>query len=49
MFKKPKLPQVRHTWKIKPQSRIKTSAKIYRRTKGKKKSWVDDIGWFGEL
>jgi len=47
--RKPSVPKVRHTWKIKPQTRVKPSEKIYRRTKRKKKSWVDDVGWFGEL
>ncbi len=49
--KKPSLPKVRHTWKIKPQTRVKPSEKIYTRPKEKKKlkSWVDDVSWFGEL
>lgn len=48
---KPSPPQVRHTWKIRPETRVKLSEKIYRRQKEKKKakSWVDDINWFGEL
>lgn len=49
--KKPALPKVRHTWKIKPQTRVKPSEKIYKRSAQKKKakSWVDDVRWFGEL
>jgi hypothetical protein len=29
--KKPSLPKVRHTWKIRPATRVKLSAKIYSR------------------
>lgn len=49
--KKSSLPKARHTWKIKPQTRVKPSEKIYRRSKDKKKtrSWVDNVNWFGEL
>lgn len=47
--KKPKIPKVRHTWKIKPASRVKPSEKIYSRQKQKKKTWVDDVRWFGEF
>ena len=48
--KKPLPPKVRHTWKISPKTRVKPSNKIYRRAndKKKKRSWVDDVSWFGE-
>lgn len=43
------LPKVRHTWKIRPETRIKPSGKIYRREKGKKKPlWVNLVDWFGD-
>ena len=52
MARKPKKtkPKPRGVWKINPKTRVKESAKIYRRSKEKKKkkSWVDEIGWFGE-
>jgi len=49
--KKPSLPKPRHTWKIKPQTRVTPSEKIYHRPseKTKKRTWVDDVDWFGEL
>lgn len=46
--KKLPLPKVRHTWKIRPATRVKLSGKIYRRPAQKKKTWVDDVNWFGE-
>ena len=43
------LPKVRHTWKIRPVTRVKPSAKVYSRTDAKKKpSWVNDVDWFGD-
>jgi hypothetical protein len=50
MKKKPKLPKPRGVWQINPKTRVKPSAKIYRRAKQKKKtqSWTDDVSWFGE-
>lgn len=47
----PSAPQLRHTWKINPKTRVKASAKIYRRPgeKKKKPGWVDAIDWFGGL
>ncbi len=48
--KKKSLPKPRHVWKINPKTRVKPSKKNYRRSKEKrkKKSWIDDIYWFGE-
>ena len=48
--KKPARPKVRHTWEIRPATRVKPSGKIYRRSKEKKKKegWVAKIDWFGE-
>ena len=48
--KRSTLPKPRHTWKIKPQTRVKPSGKIYRRPDEKKKrpSWVNKVDWFGE-
>jgi hypothetical protein len=44
--KKPALPKARRVWEISPETRVKPSEKIYRRGKTKK-SWVEDIDWFG--
>ncbi len=42
-------PQVRHTWKINPKTRVKPSKKIYRRSRRKgPPTWVDQVDWFGE-
>ncbi|MBI4115334.1 MAG: hypothetical protein HY447_02030 [Candidatus Omnitrophica bacterium] len=48
--KKPALPKVRHTWKIKPETRVKPSGKIYHRSGEKKKlpTWVNDVDWYGD-
>jgi hypothetical protein len=48
--KDPTPPKVRHTWKIRPQTRVKPSTKVYRRSseKWKKPIWVDPIDWFGD-
>jgi len=48
--KKPGLPKPRGVWEINPKTRIKPSGKVYKRSeeKKKKKSWVDDISWFGD-
>ena len=47
--KKAPLPKVRHTWAIQPRTRIKPSAKIYKRSELKKKpGWVNAVDWFGE-
>ncbi len=47
--KKPEIPKPRGVWQINPKTRVTPSAKIYKRSKEKpkKKSWVDDIHWFG--
>ncbi|MBN1689119.1 MAG: hypothetical protein JW893_08470 [Candidatus Omnitrophica bacterium] len=45
--RKSKTPKPRHTWAINPKSRVKPSGKAYQREKGKKKTWVDEIDWFG--
>ena len=49
--KKARPPKVRHVWKIRPETRVKPSEKIYRRSKEKikKPSGFDKIGWFGEI
>lgn len=46
--KSKKPPKPRHTWEINPKTRVKKSAKQYKRSRDKKKkqSWLDDIGWF---
>jgi len=48
--KRPSLPKVRHTWKIRPATRVKPSAKSYHRPSQRKKipTWVDRVTWFGE-
>jgi hypothetical protein len=48
--KKPSPPKVRRTWRIRPATRVKPSAKIYRRPAERKKtpSWVDEVSWFGD-
>ena len=50
--KKAPLPKARHVWEINPKERVKPSEKVYKRSKekqkGKKKTWVDDVSWFGE-
>ena len=46
--KAPSSPKPRHVWKIRPETRVKPSQKIYRRGKTKK-SWVEDVNWFGDL
>ena len=48
--KNPDLPQPRHTWGINPKTRVKPSAKIYDRKKGKKTkpSWIDSVDWYGD-
>ena len=44
------LPKPRSVWEINPKTRVTPSAKIYKRSaeKKKKKSWVDEIRWFGD-
>ncbi len=44
------LPKPRHVWEINPRERVEPSAKIYKRSeeKKKKKTWVDDVSWFGD-
>lgn len=47
--KKAALPKVRRTWAIHPKTRVKPSAKIYKRSEIRKKpAWVSAVGWFGE-
>lgn len=48
--KTPSPPKARHTWKIRPETRVKPSGKIYRRPAQKKKAsgWAAWIDWFGE-
>ena len=48
--KKPALPKPRHTWAIKPQTRVKPSGKTYKRTEQKKKRPLlsELFDWFGE-
>ena len=48
--KKSSLPKIRRTWEIKPETRVKPSEKIYRRSGQKKKTpgWADLVDWFGE-
>jgi hypothetical protein len=46
--KKAALPKPRHVWQISPKTRVKPSEKIYSREKGKKKTWADDVDWFGD-
>lgn len=43
------LPRARHTWKIKPATRVKPSGKVYQRSGQKKKgpAWSDLVDWFG--
>jgi len=47
--KKPSPPKLRHVWEINPKTRVKASDKAYKRSeeKKKKKTWVDEIDWFG--
>ncbi len=46
--KNPALPKPRHVWQINPKTRAKPSEKIYKRSEEKKKkSWTDEIDWFG--
>ena len=43
------IPKPRHTWKIKPHTRVKPSEKIYHRPAEKKRpGWVDPVDWFGD-
>ena len=48
--KKKALPKPRHVWGINPKTRVKPSDKSYKRSeeKKKKKSWLDDLYWFGD-
>ncbi len=49
-MKKKKSPKPRHVWAINPKTRVKPSAKKYKRSeeKKKKKSWASGLHWFGE-
>lgn len=48
--KKPSPPKPRHVWKIKPQTRVKPSEKVYHRPSEKKKrpTWIDSVDWYGD-
>ena len=48
--KKAPLPKPRHVWRINPKTRVKPSAKSYKRSdeKKKEKSWLDELSWFGD-
>lgn len=48
--KRPSLPKPRHVWKIKPQTRVQPSGKVYHRPSEKKKQpgWIDSVDWYGE-